>query len=281
MGLPSRRRALMDAAIAMAAFLVAGTWLMAVPDAESGLLRYAGLGAGAAIMGTAGFTILRRRPPLITPADRVTLVRAVLVACCGAMAVPLFLGVSVPDVLFIAVGTVAFLLDAVDGAVARYFGCASPAGARLDVQTDAALVLVLSCAAAGSHGPWVLAIGLMWYLFTVAGWLRPALRGTLTASRLRKAIGAYQPFAFLLALAPGTPDGIGMAALTLALVSLTASFGRDIVELERNHIRHGGHGPLDSVARRWYPLGVTRQGTGTSALPGGWHSQQAKDPEHE
>ncbi|MDR6558071.1 phosphatidylglycerophosphate synthase [Arthrobacter pascens] len=260
MRLPSRRRALMDAATAMAAFLVAGTWLFAVSHAESGLLLYAGLGAGAAVMGSAFFTILRRRPPLITPADRVTLVRAVLVACCASMAVPAFLGVSVPGMLFIAVGTVAFLLDAVDGAVARYFGCASPAGARLDVQTDAALVLVLSCAAVGSHGPWVLAIGLMWYLFAVAGWIRPALRGTLTASRLRKAIGAYQPFAFLLALAPGTPHGIGMAALALALVSLSASFSRDIVELERNHIRHSRHGPLDSMARRWYPLGVTRQG---------------------
>jgi phosphatidylglycerophosphate synthase len=222
----------------MAAFLVAGTWLMADAYSESGPLVYAELVAGAAVVGSAAFTILGRRPPLITPADRVTLVRAVLVACCAAMAAAAILGDRTPGVLFIAVGSLAFVLDAVDGAVARYFGCASPAGAKLDVQTDAALVLVLSCAAAGSHGPWVIAIGLMWYLFTAAGWLRPALRGKLRASSARKVIGAYQPFAFLLALTPGMPEEIGFAALALAFVALTASFGRDIVELERGHLRH-------------------------------------------
>jgi phosphatidylglycerophosphate synthase len=154
------------------------------------------------------------------------------------MAAAAILGGRTPGMLFIAVGSLAFLLDAVDGAVARYFGCASPAGARLDVQTDAALVLVLSWAAAGSHGPWVFAIGLMWYLFTAAGWFRPALRGKLRASRLRKGIGAYQPIAFLLALTPGMPEEIGFAALALAFVALTASFGRDIVELERGQLRH-------------------------------------------
>ncbi|MFJ5697434.1 hypothetical protein [Arthrobacter sp. NPDC093139] len=168
MGLPIRRRAHRDAAIAMAAFLVAGTWLMAGACGESGPLMYAELVAGAAVMGSAAFTILGRRPPLITPADRVTLVRTVLVACCAAMTAAAILGDRRPGVLF-----------------------------------------------------------------TAAGWLRPALRGKLRASRSRKVIGAYQPIAFLLALMPGLPEEIGFAALALAFVALTASFGRDIVELER------------------------------------------------
>ena len=237
MELPTRRRALADVAVAMGVFLVAGTWFLMVAYAESGPLVYAALGAGAAVMGSAALTILGRTPPLVTPADRVTLVRAVLVACCAAMAAAAVIGGRTPGVLFIAVGSLAFVLDAVDGAVARYFGCASPAGAKLDVQTDAALVLVLSCAAVRSYGPWVLAIGVMWHLFMAVGWLRPALKGNLTPSRLRKVIGAYQPFAFLLALTPGLPEEIGFAAVALAFAALTASFGRDIVELERAHVR--------------------------------------------
>ncbi|CAH0295126.1 hypothetical protein SRABI83_04331 [Arthrobacter sp. Bi83] len=235
----ARRRAMTDAAIAMAGFLVAGSWLMATSAADSGWL-YAALSAGVAVVGNAAVSILRRKPPMITPADRVTLVRAVLAACCAAMAVPALFSDRLPGVPFIVIGSVAFLLDAVDGAVARRFACASPAGARLDVQTDAALVLVLSVAAVGSFGPWVLAVGLMWYAFIAAGRLRPALRGTLGVSRLRKVIGAYQPFAFLLALTPGVPAGIGAAAVILALVTLVASFGRDILELERTRGRDVG-----------------------------------------
>jgi phosphatidylglycerophosphate synthase len=133
----------------------------------------------------------------------------------------------------VVLGAAAFLLDAVDGAVARRFACVSPAGGRLDVQIDAALVLVLSCAAAPVVGPWVLAIGLMWYAFVAAGWIRPELKRMLPVKRLRKVIGAYQPFALLLALTPGVPGGIGMAAVVLALAALVASFGRDVVELEQ------------------------------------------------
>jgi phosphatidylglycerophosphate synthase len=157
------------------------------------------------------------------------------------MAVPALLSGSSPGPSFVVLGGLAFLLDAVDGAVARRTGSSSLAGARLDVQTDAALVLVLSCAAARSLGPWVLAIGLMWYVFVAAGQVRPALRGVLRPSRLRKIIGAYQPFAFLLALTPGVPEGFGTGAVALALLTLVASFGRDVTELERSHRKPVGY----------------------------------------
>jgi phosphatidylglycerophosphate synthase len=140
----------------------------------------------------------------------------------------------------VVLGAAAFVLDAVDGAVARRFACESPAGGRLDVQTDAALVLVLSCAAVPILGPWVLAIGLMWYAFVAAGWFRPELKRTLPVKRLRKVIGAYQPCALLLALTPGVPGGISTAAVVLALVALVASFGRDVVELEHGHRKWTG-----------------------------------------
>lgn len=235
------RSAFTDAAVAMAGFLAAGGWLVAVPLRDVAV-PYLALAAGIAVVGSADASILRRKPLFTTPADRVTLLRAVLVACCATMAVPALLGGSPPGHSFVVLGGLAFLLDAVDGAVARRTGRSSPAGARLDVQTDAALVLVLSCAAVRSLGPWVLAVGLMWYAFVAAGQIRPALRGVLRPNRLRKVIGAYQPFALLLALAPGVPEGLGTGTVALALLTLTASFGRDVLELERTHRRPAGHG---------------------------------------
>ena len=234
------RSALTDAAAAMVGFLAAGSWLVAVP-LRGFAVPYLALAAGIAVVGSAGASILRRKPRLTTPADRVTLVRAVLVACCATMAVPALLGGSPPGPSLVVLGGLAFVLDAADGAVARRTGSSSPAGARLDVQTDAALVLVLSCAAASSLGPWVLASGLMWYAFVAAGQVRPALRGVLRPSRLRKIVGAYQPFAFLLALTPGVPEGLGAGAVALALLTLVASFGRDVLELERSHPRPAGY----------------------------------------
>lgn len=228
------RRALVDVAVAMAGFLVSGAWLLTAAGAGAPHFL-AAIGAGVAVVGHAAASIVCRRPRLTTAADRVTLTRAVLVACCAAATVPALFSGAGPGMPVVVLGAVAFLLDAVDGAVARRFACVSPAGARLDVQTDAALVLVLSCAAIPVVGPWVLAIGLMWYAFVAAGWIRPELKRMLPVKRLRKVIGAFQPFALLVALTPGVPGGIGASSVVLALVTLGASFGRDIVELEQGH----------------------------------------------
>ena len=233
------RRAVVDVAVAMAGFLVSGSWFLTAAGAEATYFL-AAMGAGLAVVGNAAASVLSRKPRLTTAADRVTLIRAVLVSCCAAIAVPALFGGIGPSVPVVVLGAAAFLLDAVDGAVARRFACESPAGARLDVQTDAALALVLSCAAVPVVGPWVLAIGLMWYAFVAAGWFRPELKRTLPVKRLRKVIGAYQPCALLLALTPGVPEGISTAAVVLALVALLASFGRDVVELEQGHRKWTG-----------------------------------------
>jgi phosphatidylglycerophosphate synthase len=233
------RRALVDVAVAMAAFLVSGTWLLTATGAGAPHFL-AAIAAGVAVVGNAAASVFNRKPRLTTAADRVTLVRAVLVACCAAVMVPALFSGAGPGMPVVVLGAAAFLLDAVDGAVARRFACVSPAGGRLDVQTDAALVLVLSFAALPVVGPWVLVIGLMWYAFVAAGWIRPELKRMLPVKKLRKVIGAFQPFALLLALTPGVPGGIGMAAVVLALVALVASFGRDVVELEQGRRKLAG-----------------------------------------
>jgi phosphatidylglycerophosphate synthase len=191
------------------------------------------LAAGAAVIVRAAGSVLRRKPRFSTPADRVTLGRAGVVACCAAETVVGLIAGAGASPLVVFLGTAAFLLDAVDGRVARFTGSATAEGSRLDSDTDAALVLVLSCAAAGKFGLWPLGIGLMYYAFLAATWFRPSLENPLPSSVVRRLIGATQPAALLFALLPGVPPPLGAMVLGPALGLLAYSFGRDIVELER------------------------------------------------
>jgi phosphatidylglycerophosphate synthase len=226
------RRATAVLTVAAAAYLAAGTWLASVsaPNAAAGFLA---VGAGAALLGRTAGAILLRRPRICTPADRVTLVRAGLAACCAVLTVSGVLGRQPPGTLLVVLGAAAFALDAVDGPVARRTGSATAAGARLDTETDAALTLVLSGAAAVTVGLWTLLIGLLYYVFTLAGRWRPGLKQTLPPSPVRKAIGGCQPVALLFALAPGVPPTPATLAVFAALALLLFSFGRDVAVLER------------------------------------------------
>ena len=223
-----------DAGAAVAAYLVAWALLgMAVP--ADPVPWFLALAVGSAVIVRAAGSVLRRNPRFSTPADRVTLGRAAVVACCAAVAVVgLIAGDgAVANGAVVLLGTVAFLLDSVDGRVARFTGSATAEGSRLDSDTDAALVLVLSCAAAGTFGVWPLGIGLMYYAFLAAACFRPSLKKPLPSSTVRKVIGAAQPAALLLALLPGVPTWLGAVLLGAALGMLAYSFGRDVVELER------------------------------------------------
>ena len=67
-------------------------------------------------------------------------------------------------------------------------------GARFDLEIDAWLILVLALLVwqSGRVGPWVLAIGLMRYVFVLASWYLPALRGPLPPSRRRQGMRAAE-----------------------------------------------------------------------------------------
>ncbi|GAC1504070.1 MAG: hypothetical protein NVS2B15_26940 [Pseudarthrobacter sp.] len=225
-------RASSDALTAAAVYVVAGTWLATVPWPDI-RLQALGWGAGAMVIGNAAASVLRRTPCFTTPADRVTLLRAVLVALCAVVGVPVLLTGARPGPLLVILGAVAFLLDGLDGPVARRTGTASAAGARFDTATDAALVLVLSCATVVTVGPWTLSIGALYYCFVAAGRVWPHLSSPLPPRAGSIAIGAFQPFALLLALTPGLSPAIGTAAAALALPLLVFSFARDIAALER------------------------------------------------
>ena len=139
----------------------------------------------------------------------------------------------------IVFATVVAVLDAADGALARRQGLASRFGARFDMETDAAFLLVL-CALvwqAGQAGPWVLASGLMRYAFVAAAAFLPWLAGPLPPSVRRQAVCVVQITALIVCLGPIVPAPLASAIAALSLLLLTASFAIDIRYLQRHVAR--------------------------------------------
>lgn len=161
------------------------------------------------------------------PANRVTLARATLVGGVTALVADSFASPP-PVTVLVALTTVALILDAVDGKVARRTGTASPLGARFDMEVDAFLILVLSIHVAMSLGPWVLLIGTMRYAFVAAARVLPWLNGALPPSTARKTVAALQGILLLVVGAGILPRLLAFAAVASALALLSWSFGRDI-----------------------------------------------------
>ena len=85
----------------------------------------------------------------------------------------------------------------------------------------------------GRVGPWVLAIGLMRYVFVLASWYLPALRGPLPPSRRRQAVCVQQSVTLLVCLLPPVGNLFANVSAGLALLALLASFASDIIYLVR------------------------------------------------
>jgi phosphatidylglycerophosphate synthase len=188
--------------------------------------------AGVALVACAALAVAVRRDRWCGPADRVTLARTVLVGGCATVAVLALTGVTGPQPwLLVGLAVPALVLDGVDGWVARRTRTASAAGARLDMEVDAALLLVLSAVVAIVQGPWVLAIGAMRYAYVAASWCWPALRRTPAPRFSRKVVAVVQALALLVALLPPVPPPFAAVVLALALGALVLSFGRDVRSL--------------------------------------------------
>jgi len=171
--------------------------------------------------------------PRFGPANVVTTIRALLVsAVAGLMGEPHAPGLAAAAA---ATSALAAILDGLDGWLARRTRMASAFGARFDMEIDALLIQVLSILAwrYGKAGVWVLASGLLRYVFAAAGWVWSWLRRPLFASIRRKAICVVQIAGLILAIAPAItrPASAWIAAASLA--ALSYSFLTDTVWLWR------------------------------------------------
>ena len=167
------------------------------------------------------------------PANQITTLRALLVAV-----LVLFIDRSpTPAVAWsvVSIALVAALLDGVDGWVARRTRTATAFGERFDMETDAALTLVLSILVwhYGKAGPWVLLSGLLRYAFVAAGWVLPWMQGPLESSVRGKVICVVQIVALIVALAPTIGPQTSSAVAAVALLVLCYSFLVDTLRLRR------------------------------------------------
>lgn len=135
----------------------------------------------------------------------------------------------------VVLATVTALLDAVDGTLARRSGLSSDFGARFDMETDAAYTLLLCGLVwqAGQAGPWVLAAGLMRYVFVGAARLLPWLAAPLAPSRRRQTVCVVQITALIICIGPIVPPALATALAAASLALLTLSFAIDIRALAR------------------------------------------------
>ena len=190
-------------------------------------------------------------------ANRVTLVRTILVGSITAL-------VADPTVregeigVLVVLCTVALVLDAVDGWVARRTGSVSPLGARFDMETDAFLILVLSAHVAIMVGGWVLAIGLARYGFWIAGRLVPWMAATLPYRYWRKPVTAIQGIVLTTASSGLLPYWPTVVLLVAAMALLAESFGRDVWWLWRHR----------AVVPDAVVTGAVGSGAGTTRAPG-------------
>ena len=210
--------------------LLVQTVLLAVLAATVGLGAVgwlAGLGYGTVLCALLSRGLSRSGARGLSPADRVTLGRAILAGGVTATAADSF-DRPAPVALMVTLTAVALALDAVDGYTARRTGTTSELGARFDMEVDSFLVLVLCVHVAPSAGGWVLAIGGMRYAFVAASWVLPWMRGSLPPRYWRKVVAATQGVALTVAMAEVLAGPLTVVVLVLSLALLIESFGRDV-----------------------------------------------------
>ena len=201
-----------------------------------------GLASGVALCALLTVGLVRASRRRLLPADRVTLSRAVLVCGVAALVADTVAGTAgtagtdEPTSVLVALASVALVLDAVDGRVARRTGTVHPLGARFDMETDAFLILVLSVAVTRDLGWWVLGVGVARYLLlfvALAARWAPWLRGQVPARLWRKVVAAYQGIVLTVATAGILPAVAASVAVAAGLALLVLSFGTEVLTLRR------------------------------------------------
>jgi len=128
------------------------------------------------------------------------------------------------------IALLALALDGVDGPIARATGQESSFGARFDMETDAFLAFVLAVyiVRSGELGFWILALGMLRYVFVAASWFVPALTAELFPSQRRKVVCVLQIAALCLIVSPALTTTQSLLLGAFATFALSASFLRDV-----------------------------------------------------
>jgi phosphatidylglycerophosphate synthase len=166
--------------------------------------------------------------------NQITTIRLLLVALVASL---VFERTS-RDTALVAVAASGLVtaLDGVDGWLARQRGMASAFGARFDMEIDALLIMTLSVLAYRSDkaGVWVLASGLLRYIFVAAGWMFERMRTPLPPSRRRQTVCVAQVIGLICVVAPGVERPFSAFLAAASLLLLLSSFLADTLWLTRH-----------------------------------------------
>jgi len=193
------------------------------------------LGLSVAIMGVALARVRASHPfPSFGPANATTTVRAVLTAIvCSCIGEPHTAAIAIA---IVTAATAATILDGVDGWLARRTRMASAFGARFDMEIDALLILALSVLAwrHGKAGAWILASGLLRYVFVAAGWIAPWLARPLAPTLRARAICVTQIVILLVVMLPTIVPDVSAPLAAAGVLVLLYSFAVDTLWLWRH-----------------------------------------------
>jgi phosphatidylglycerophosphate synthase len=167
------------------------------------------------------------------PANQITTARAALVALVtGVIGEEPATAVAVCAA---AIALVATVLDGVDGWLARRTGMMTAFGARFDMEIDAFLVQVLAILVwqYEKAGAWIIASGLLRYLFVAAGWRWNRLRQPLFPSLRRRMICVVQIVGLVFAMVPAITPPLSTSIAAIGFAALCYSFLVDTVWLWR------------------------------------------------
>lgn len=216
---------------ALAALVLAGLPILVRPEGGTAALSIS-MAATLILLAFVRWKLPRHYPhPRFGLCNAVTQARAAMTAALFGM---LWSGPQGWDVLVVA--AVALSLDGVDGWLARRSGLSSDFGARFDMETDAALALVLAAHVwlGGMTGPEVLLLGAMRYAFVAAFWPCPWLAASLPDRFGRKVVCVVQIAALIVLQVPELPQAVAQAVAWGAVAALVWSFGRDVLWLWRH-----------------------------------------------
>ena len=138
---------------------------------------------------------------------------------------------NTPLLWAITAGAIMLLsLDGLDGYLARKTGLCSDMGARFDMEIDALLALIIAMLIWRSNelASWILGLGVLRYVYVVAGFWYQPLTAPLYPSLRRKTVCVLQLAALCAIISPLIKPPVSVAIGLFALLCLAASFARDI-----------------------------------------------------